>query len=184
MSTIETEPTGAPRSGGAVGSGAVLEIEDLHVTFKTEDGPVHAVRGVDLAVHEGETLGIVGESGSGKSVTMLAIMGLLPRTATITGSVKFRGRSCSGCEQKDVRPLPRVEDRDDLPGSAHRAEPGATRSATRSSRRSTAHQRRLRRTQAQAPRDRAARSRRHPAPGHARSISIRTSSRAACASGR
>jgi oligopeptide/dipeptide ABC transporter ATP-binding protein len=103
MSTIETQPTGAPRSGGTGGPAAVLEIEDLHVTFRTEDGPVYAVRGIDLAVHEGETLGVVGESGSGKSVTMLAAMGLLPRTATITGSVKFRGQELLGLDANDVR---------------------------------------------------------------------------------
>ena len=100
MSTTAAEPTGAPRAGS---TSAVLEIDDLHVTFKTEDGPVYAVRGVDLAVHEGETLGVVGESGSGKSVTMLAAMGLLPRTATITGSVKFRGEELLGLDKNDVR---------------------------------------------------------------------------------
>ncbi|HTN79393.1 MAG TPA: ABC transporter ATP-binding protein [Acidimicrobiales bacterium] len=101
MSTTAADPVGTPRGGGS--SGAVLEIEDLHVTFKTEDGPVYAVRGVDLAVHESEVLGVVGESGSGKSVTMLAAMGLLPKSATITGSVKFRGEELLGREQGDVR---------------------------------------------------------------------------------
>ncbi len=64
---------------------------------------MYAVRGVDLAVHESEVLGVVGESGSGKSVTMLAAMGLLPKTATITGSVKFRGHELLGLEASDVR---------------------------------------------------------------------------------
>jgi peptide/nickel transport system ATP-binding protein len=78
--------------------GPVLEIEDLNVTFGTEEGPVQAVRGVDLYVNDSEVLGIVGESGSGKSVTMLAIMGLLPNTATITGSARFRGQELLGRE--------------------------------------------------------------------------------------
>ena len=47
MSTTAADPVGTPRGAGS--TGAVLEIEDLHVTFKTEDGPVYAVRGVDLA---------------------------------------------------------------------------------------------------------------------------------------
>jgi peptide/nickel transport system ATP-binding protein len=88
--------------GPALGE-TVLEISDLHVTFKTEDGPVRAVRGVDLEVRSGEVLGVVGESGSGKSVTMLATMGLLPRTATITGSVKFRGEELLGRKAKEMQ---------------------------------------------------------------------------------
>jgi oligopeptide/dipeptide ABC transporter ATP-binding protein len=57
----------------------LLEIKDLHVTFKTEEGLVKAVNGVSFAVNKGETLGIVGESGCGKSVTSLAAMGLIPK---------------------------------------------------------------------------------------------------------
>ena len=53
----------APRPGA---NESVLQIRDLHITFKTEDGPVYAVRGLDLDVAPGEVLGIVGESGSGK----------------------------------------------------------------------------------------------------------------------
>ena len=59
----------------------LLTIEDLHVTFRTEEGEVTPVRGVTLSVRAGETMALVGESGSGKSVTSLAVMGLLPRPA-------------------------------------------------------------------------------------------------------
>jgi oligopeptide/dipeptide ABC transporter ATP-binding protein len=93
---VRTEPP--PRAGEPV-----LQIRDLNVTFRTEDGPVHAVRGVDMDVRAGEVLGIVGESGSGKSVTMLAVLGLLPRTATITGSAKFRGEELLGRKPKDLK---------------------------------------------------------------------------------
>ena len=57
---------------------ALLEIEDLLVEFPTQRGALRAVEGVSLSLAEGDVLGIVGESGSGKSVTMLALMGLVP----------------------------------------------------------------------------------------------------------
>lgn len=69
----------------------VLRVEDLEVSFPTEDGTVQAVRGLSYAVHEREVLGIVGESGSGKSVSSMAIMGLLPKNARIQGKVLYRG---------------------------------------------------------------------------------------------
>jgi oligopeptide/dipeptide ABC transporter ATP-binding protein len=69
---------------------ALLEVEDLHVSFKTEDGIVQAVRGVSFGVDAGKTLGIVGESGSGKSVSTQTIMGLT-RTGKITGTALFEG---------------------------------------------------------------------------------------------
>src|SRR5262245_968123 len=84
---------------------SVLQIRDLHVTFKTEDGPVYAVRGVDLDIAEGEVLGIVGESGSGKSVTMLSVLGLLPKTAQITGSAKYLGEELIGRKNKELQPV-------------------------------------------------------------------------------
>ncbi len=71
--------------------GDVLEIEGLDVAFPTDDGLVEAVRGVRWTLGSGRVLGIVGESGSGKSVTANALMGLLPETARISGSARYRG---------------------------------------------------------------------------------------------
>ncbi|ADX74926.1 oligopeptide/dipeptide ABC transporter, ATP-binding protein [Pseudarthrobacter phenanthrenivorans Sphe3] len=79
---------------------AILSVRDLNVRFNTENGVVHAVRGVDFDLMPGKTLGIVGESGSGKSVTSLAIMGLLPSTAEVSGSVMLKGRELLGLGDK------------------------------------------------------------------------------------
>ena len=84
-------------------SASVLEIRDLTVTFATPLGPLSAVRGIDLDVHAGEMLAVVGESGSGKSVSFLAAMGLLPKTATVTGSVVLDGRQLVGASSKELR---------------------------------------------------------------------------------
>jgi oligopeptide/dipeptide ABC transporter ATP-binding protein len=84
---------------------AVLEVTDLSVGFPTDDGVVEAVRGVTYSLMPGEVLGIVGESGSGKSVTSLAIMGLLPRTARISGSVKLHGKELVGAPYETMQKL-------------------------------------------------------------------------------
>ena len=69
----------------------LLEVVDLNVSFRTDDGPVQAVRGVNLSVGAGEVLAVVGESGSGKSVTAMSLLQLLPPTAEITGTVTWQG---------------------------------------------------------------------------------------------
>src|SRR3954469_14861251 len=104
MTDIILEPSGSP-SNGVPSTEPVLDVEDLTVTFDTDEGRVQAVRGVNVQVYEHEVLGIVGESGSGKSVTMLAAMGLLPNTATITGSARFRGRELLGSGAAAARSL-------------------------------------------------------------------------------
>src|SRR4029077_14455874 len=83
----------------------VLSVRDLTVHFPTDDGVVKAVDGVSFDVFENEVLGIVGESGSGKSVTSMAIMGLLPTRAKISGDVYFRGRSIGGIDDDEMRKL-------------------------------------------------------------------------------
>ena len=83
-------------------SAPLLQVTDLNVRFPTEDGLVHAVRGVDYTLRSGEVLGIVGESGSGKSVTSLAVMGLLPSNARVTGSVKYRGQELLGQNDRSM----------------------------------------------------------------------------------
>ena len=79
---------------------ALLEVNNLNVRFPTEDGVVHAVRNVSFTVDRGEVLGVVGESGSGKSVTNLAMMGLLPRSTRIDGSIKYDGAELVGLPRK------------------------------------------------------------------------------------
>ena len=80
----------------------VLSVKDLNVRFNTENGVVHAVRGVNFDLYPGKTLGIVGESGSGKSVASMAIMGLHPTTADITGSIKYNGTELLGLNDKEM----------------------------------------------------------------------------------
>jgi peptide/nickel transport system ATP-binding protein len=80
----------------------VLEVRDLDVSFPGESGRVQAVRGLSYSVAPGEVLGIVGESGSGKSVSSLAVLGLLPPQARVTGSVRFHGRELVGLSDVDL----------------------------------------------------------------------------------
>jgi oligopeptide/dipeptide ABC transporter ATP-binding protein len=83
---------------------ALLEIDDLHVTFPTAVGDVKSVRGVSLAVGPGEALAIVGESGAGKSVSMLAVLGLVPG-ARVSGSARYRGTELLGLAPNRLREL-------------------------------------------------------------------------------
>lgn len=78
----------------------VLKVRDLKVSFKTANGLVHAVRGVDLDVYRGETVAIVGESGSGKSVTAKQIMGIHTHNQVIeAGSAEFTYTDATGTEK-------------------------------------------------------------------------------------
>lgn len=75
------------------GAEPLLEVEDLHVSFVTPEGTVSAVNGVSLAVRPGEMLAVLGESGSGKSVTMQAVMGMVPSPP---GKVEYRALRFAG----------------------------------------------------------------------------------------
>jgi len=82
----------------------LLRVDDLNVTF-AGNPPVHAVRGVTYDVHEKEFVGLVGESGSGKSVSSTAIMGLLPSSARVTGSITLGGKELVGLGDRDFSKL-------------------------------------------------------------------------------
>jgi peptide/nickel transport system ATP-binding protein len=85
---------------------ALLEVNDLKTYFRTDDGVVKAVDGVNFSVEKGKTLGIVGESGSGKSVTCLTIMGLNPKKNTITtGEALFNGENLLRMPSKRLRDI-------------------------------------------------------------------------------
>ncbi|HEY9307739.1 MAG TPA: ABC transporter ATP-binding protein [Microbacterium sp.] len=83
----------------------LLEVENLSVTFPTDAGPARAIEGVSFTLLAGETLGIVGESGSGKSMTAMAIMGILPKRAVVTGSIRLRGRELVGLSDDELREI-------------------------------------------------------------------------------
>ncbi len=74
----------------------LLEVSNLRVTLNTPRGPADALRGVSFAVEPGATLGLIGESGCGKSMTALAVMGLLPAGAQVSGSIRLNGRELIG----------------------------------------------------------------------------------------
>jgi len=81
---------------------SILQVRDLKLSFKTQYGILHAIRGVSFDLYKGETLAIVGESGSGKSVTARAIMGLLaPNAIYEDGSIMYQGQ--------DIMQLPEEE---------------------------------------------------------------------------
>ena len=97
----------------------ILKIHDLDISFRTNAGTIHAIRGVDLDLQKGETMAIVGESGSGKSVTMKAAMGLLDSNATVNrGEILYTYNDAKGAEQTvDLLKLTKKELRQRYNGS-------------------------------------------------------------------
>jgi dipeptide transport system ATP-binding protein len=84
----------------------LLEIRNLTVSFDTSVGLFHAVQGIDLTIDPREVLAIVGESGSGKSVEMLAVMGLLPPSATVTADkLEFDGKDMLSMSRAEKRKI-------------------------------------------------------------------------------
>ncbi len=83
----------------------LLEVRNLSIRFPEAHGEVNVVDNVSFTVRPGETMGLVGESGCGKSITSMAIMGLLPRTAEISGEILFEGRNLLGLTPKEHNAL-------------------------------------------------------------------------------
>jgi len=83
----------------------VIDVKSLHVRFKTENGVVHAVNGVDFSIGKGESFCLVGESGCGKSVTALSVMGLLPETSSWVegGEIMFMGENLLDKSKPEMR---------------------------------------------------------------------------------
>jgi oligopeptide/dipeptide ABC transporter ATP-binding protein len=83
----------------------VIRVEDLHVWFELPGGgELHAVQGISFDLHEGERMGLVGESGCGKTTTILAMMGLLPATASVSGKVILDGEDILARGEDSISP--------------------------------------------------------------------------------
>jgi len=81
---------------------ALLEVNNLHVKLQTHRGPAYAVRDMSFSLERGQTLGLVGESGCGKSISVMALMGLLPDNAQVTGSIRFDGEELTGKSDREL----------------------------------------------------------------------------------
>ena len=88
-------------------NGPLLEVADLNVIYKTYEGTVAAVNGVEFSLEAGRTLGLVGESGAGKTTTALSIMGLVPSPPGIitSGSVNFAGKNLLSFSEKEMKKI-------------------------------------------------------------------------------
>jgi microcin C transport system ATP-binding protein len=82
---------------------ALLEVENLTIDFHMDTTTIHAVRGISFTVEAGKTLALVGESGSGKSVSANSILRLLPPSAEVRGTIRFKGRDLTTMSERDLR---------------------------------------------------------------------------------
>ncbi|WP_239404315.1 ATP-binding cassette domain-containing protein, partial [Pseudomonas aeruginosa] len=82
-----------------------LQIKDLNVGFKTDEGMFSAVRDISFDLKKGHTLGIVGESGSGKSQTVLSLMGLLAGNAVVSGQALFHDQNLINMPTKNLNKI-------------------------------------------------------------------------------
>jgi peptide/nickel transport system ATP-binding protein len=82
----------------------ILRAEDLHVWFDLPHGELHAVQGISFELHPGERMGLVGESGCGKTTAILALMGLLPSSASVGGAVYLEGENILARGEETVSP--------------------------------------------------------------------------------
>jgi peptide/nickel transport system ATP-binding protein len=132
MNTAERGPQAGPRPGGVgpapAGVPPLLEVRDLAVTYGSGDAAVRAVRGVGFTLHAGQTMGMAGESGCGKTTVALSLLRLLPRTASMSGQILFKGENnhrpglaeaAGGALGRGVGGLPGRDERTE-PGSHHR----------------------------------------------------------------
>jgi ABC-type glutathione transport system ATPase component len=83
----------------------LLEVQNLRVDLRTHRGSATAVRDVGFALERGDTVGLIGESGCGKSMTALALMGLAPDNASVSGSVRLHGQELVGLPDRGWRAL-------------------------------------------------------------------------------
>ena len=97
-----TTPTPTPSTATAP---ELLAMRDLHVTYRTSEGRLPAVRGVDLVVHEGEVVGVAGESGCGKSTLVSTVLRLQPKNAKVEGEVEVLGEDIRAMRWGDLRAL-------------------------------------------------------------------------------
>src|SRR6185312_4911048 len=100
---VTTETETAARSTNGSGE-PLLSVEDLRVSFRTDDGVVHAVDGISYSLEPGKTLGIVGESGSGKTVSSLTTLGLTrSKRSKIEGRIMFQGEDMVALDDNRLR---------------------------------------------------------------------------------
>ena len=102
---IDSTSSGGPQRPPAAPGEPLLVVEDLRVQFTRGGRRIRAVNGLSYEMVPGKMMAIIGESGSGKSVSSRALMGLLPPTATITGSIRLDGRELLGLDENELRKL-------------------------------------------------------------------------------